>query len=102
MVARAEEFCSIVSGVKSGPLNPLSRTESEYQLRLKDNQYQEESLAKGKHFSSQISDLRQNIHKLNNDIETNKKTHDNAIIKLKESNEKGGGTRFRGNRKPEV
>ena len=65
------------------------RTESEYQLRLKDNQYQEESNLKGKQFSSQISDLRQNIHKLNNDIETNKKNQDNANTKHKESNEKG-------------
>ena len=47
-----------------------------------------------KQFGSQISELRQNIHKLNNDIETNKKTHDNAILKLKEDNENGKVSRI--------
>lgn len=64
-----------------------TRTESEYQLRLKDNQFAEEAQIRQKQFNNQLADLRQAIHKAQNTIENNKKQHENTVRVLKEENE---------------
>ena len=65
-----------------------TKTESEYQLRLKENHFAEEAEAKQKQFTSQLSDLRQAIHKAQNTIENNKKDFENNMRKAKEENQR--------------
>ena len=61
---------------------PFYRTESEYQLRLKDNQNEEATAKMRKSYSDQLADQRQTIHKLQNDLEIGKRDHDNSMIRV--------------------
>lgn len=65
-----------------------TKTESEYQLRLKENHFVEESEAKQKQFNSQLSDLRNSIHKAQNTIENNKRDYENTLRKAREDNQR--------------
>jgi hypothetical protein len=40
-----------------------TRTESEYQMRLRENQYSEDKTNINKQFNMQLSELRQSVHK---------------------------------------
>lgn len=64
------------------------KTESEYQLRLKDNKYQEEARMAKKKFASDMGDLRQNIHKLENEMNNMTKSQEMQLDAMKEANEK--------------
>ena len=50
-----------------------TKTESEYQLRLKDNKYLEESRMAKKKFNAEVSDLKQIIHRQENHMTNTKK-----------------------------
>ena len=65
-----------------------TKTESEYQLKLKDNKYVEEARIAKKKFNADISDLKQSIHRLENDITSIKKDHSTAMAQVMEDNEK--------------
>eukprot|EP00094_Tigriopus_californicus_P008583 TCALIF_08273-PA protein Name:"Similar to WDR65 WD repeat-containing protein 65 (Homo sapiens)" AED:0.08 eAED:0.08 QI:0/0.28/0.12/0.75/0.42/0.37/8/0/1160 len=65
-----------------------TKTESEYQLRLKDNQYEEEINSNKKKANGQLAEMRATIHKLQNDLDRGKRDHDSVKAKMKSSNEK--------------
>ena len=65
-----------------------TKTESEYQLKLKDNKYVEEARIAKKKFNADISELKQTIHRLENDITSIKKDHSGAMAQVMEDNEK--------------
>ena len=65
-----------------------TKTESEYQLRLKDNKYAEEARVLKKKFNADISDLKQVIHKLENDKANMQEEQINKIQSLNDDHER--------------
>ena len=65
-----------------------TKTESEYQLRLKDNKYAEEARMAKKKFNAEISELKNVITRMDSDMSALKKDNANETSKLLEDHEK--------------
>ena len=65
-----------------------TRTESEYQLRLKDNKFAEEFKMAKKQSEAEIGELSQQITRLQTDMRNTGKAHEVEIGNAQEENEK--------------
>ena len=65
-----------------------TKTESEYQLRLKDNKFAEEMKMATKQFESEIAKMSQTVSRLQIEAKNESKKHDDELGELKIENEK--------------
>ena len=65
-----------------------TKTESEYQLRLKDNKFAEEGKMAKKQFEAEIGDLSTQISRLQTEMRNSARTHESELGNAHEANEK--------------
>ena len=65
-----------------------TRTESEYQLRLKDNKFTEESKMAKKQFEAEVGELAQQISRLQTEMRNSTKFHEDELATSQTNNEK--------------
>ena len=65
-----------------------TKTESEYQLRLKETKFTEESKMAKKQFEAELGDLSQQINRLQTEMRNTVRFHETELGKSHEENEK--------------